>query len=60
LKQEWLNFEIITDEQDFYNRQFAFLKAYEYHTADARKRRGPQKRKYLEAISNNAGYRLTS
>jgi predicted metal-dependent HD superfamily phosphohydrolase len=60
LKQEWLNFEIITDEQDFYNRQFAFLKAYEYHTADARKRRGPQKRKYLETLSNNAGYRLTT
>lgn len=58
LKQEWLNFEIITDEQDFYNKQFAFLKAYDYHTADARNRRGPMKRKYFEILSKSEGYRL--
>ena len=60
LKREWLNFEIITDEQDFYNKQYAFLKAYEYHTADARNRRGPMKRQFLEKIGNSAGYRLTA
>jgi uncharacterized protein len=58
LKREWLSYEIITDEQDFYNRQFAFLKAYEYHTADARNRRGPLKRKYLEILSLSEGHRL--
>ncbi len=60
LKQEWLNFEIITDEQEFYNRQFAFLKAYEYHTADARNRRGPMKRKYLEKLAKSSGFRLNA
>lgn len=58
LKQEWLNFEIITTEQEFYNKQYAFLKAYEYHTTDAQNRRGPMKRKYFEILSENEGYRL--
>lgn len=41
LKQEWLNYGIIKDEDDFFYRQLKFLNAQKFHTQDAQKRRNP-------------------
>ncbi len=60
LKQEWLNFNLINNEQEFYERQLVFLKTHQYHTADAQKRRGPEKRRILKLLEKSVGYRLTA
>jgi predicted metal-dependent HD superfamily phosphohydrolase len=50
LKQEWLNYAIIKDEDDFFARQLKFLNAHQYHTSDAQKRREPMKQERLQEL----------
>jgi predicted metal-dependent HD superfamily phosphohydrolase len=60
LKQEWLNYAIIKDEDDFFYRQLKFLNAHEYHTRDARTRREPMKQLRLKELLDTNRIRLSA
>ncbi len=60
LKEEWLNYAIIKDEDDFFLRQLKFLNAHKYHTHDAKIRREPAKQIILKALLDGNRLKLSA
>jgi predicted metal-dependent HD superfamily phosphohydrolase len=60
LKEEWLNYAIIKDEDDFFLRQLKFLNLHRYHTHDAQKRREPMKQLRLQELLGTNLIRLSA
>ena len=52
LFQEFCHFNVVDDEESWNRLQMAFLRMHSYFTSTNRRRREPQKRTYLSAISS--------
>lgn len=50
LKEEWMNYGIITEEETFHKLQINFLNTHTYFTRDAKQRLEPVKKKYRESL----------